>query len=351
MAHLIFLTSTPTTVAEGSGTWVGISVLRDAIIALGHEVTVVGASGKDRDATLSRIFFNVRARSHLLGMKADALIGFDLDGVFVSRGAFFHVASIKGVLADEAHYERGKSRLELALLARLEARHVRRCDRIVTTSVYSSERIANLYGVTREKIFVVPELINLDLWQRAIEAAPLVDGPPRILCVAHLYPRKSIDTLLRAFVRLKSRAVLRVVGIGPERRHLEHLAHDLAIADRVHFRGHLPFHELTAEYRNAAVFALPTAQEGFGIVFLEAMASSLPVVAGHAAAVPEVVAEGAGLLVNPHDEAALADSLARLLDDPAKRAAMGAAGRARVQRYDAPIVARQFLDAVGLVSG
>lgn len=350
MAHLIFLTSTPSTVAEGSGTWVGISVLRDAVMALGHEVTLINATAKaSGEATLSRIAFNVRARSRVRRMKADVLVGFDLDGVFIPRGAFFHVAAIKGVLADEAHYERGARRIELAMLARLEARHVRRADRVITTSIYSSERITKFYGVKREKIFVVPELIDLDAWQRALENAPLIDGPPRILCVAHLYPRKGVETLLRAFAHVRCRAVLRIVGVGPERRRLEHLAHGLAIADRVHFLGHLPLHALTAEYRNAAIFALPSAQEGFGIVFLEAMASSLAVVAGRAAAVPEVVAEGAtALLVSPDDEAALADALVQLLDDPARRMAMGAAGRARVRQYDAPVVARQFLEAAGI---
>jgi glycosyltransferase involved in cell wall biosynthesis len=349
MAHLIFLTSTPTTVAEGSGTWVGISALRNAVMALGHEVSLMSRTATG-EATLSRILFNVRARSRLRRMRADVLVGFDLDGVFVPSGAFFHVAAIKGVLADEAHYERGASRVELAMLARLEARHVRRSDRVITTSVYSSERITKFYGVKPENIFVVPELIDLDSWQRGLDNAPFIDGPPRILCVAHLYPRKGVETLLRAFLRARRRAVLRIVGVGPERRRLEHLAHDLGIADRVHFLGYLTLRELAAEYRCAAIFALPTAQEGFGIVFLEAMASSLPVVAGRAAAVPEVVAEGVtALLVNPDDEAALADSLVELLDDPAKRLAMGCAGRARVRQYDATVVARQFLEAVGIV--
>jgi glycosyltransferase involved in cell wall biosynthesis len=104
-----------------------------------------------------------------------------------------------------------------------------------------------------------------------------------------------------------------------------------------------------SEYRNAKIFALPTAQEGFGIVFLEAMAASLPIVAGRAAAVPEVVEEGVtALLVDPSDDTALARSLETLLDQPAMRAAMGSAGRTRVREYDAPIVARRFLAAIGL---
>lgn len=353
MAHLVFLTSTPATVSEGSGTWVGISVLRDAITALGHEVTLIGGSTVAAgDAPLARILLNVRARFRLRRTQADVLVGFDLDGVFVSNGSFFHVAAIKGVLADEATHERGASRIGLAILARLEDRHVRRCHRVITTSVYSSERISRFYGVPSEKIFVVPEPIDLSSWRRGLAEAILMDdGAPRILCVAHLYPRKGIDTLLRAFAPLRERATLRVAGVGPERARLEQLARELAIADRVHFLGYLPLPALNAEYRNASIFALPSAQEGFGIVFLEAMASSLPVVAGRAAAVPEVVTEGVtALLVDPDDERALTKSLERLLDDPAQREAMGSAGLARVQQYDAPIVAQMFLEAVGIGS-
>ena len=348
MAHLIFLTSTPATIAEGSGTWVGISVLRDAIVALGHEVTLMSGS-EDADSALGRIWFNLRARSRFRRIQADVVVGFDLDGVFLRDGSFLHVAAIKGVLADEAHHEHGLKRIKLTLLARLEARHVRRCHRVITTSVYSSERIAEFYGTKLERIFVVPELIDLASWRQALAEAPLIGGPPRILCVAHLYPRKGVDTLLRAFVPLKSRAVLRIVGVGPERLRLEQLARDLGIADRVHFLGYLPLPALTAEYRNATLFALPSAQEGFGIVFLEAMASSLPVLAGRAAAVPEVVAEGVtALLVDPNDEAALTNRLETLLDDPARREALGSAGCLRVLRYDAPVVARQFLAAIGI---
>lgn len=352
MTHFIFLTGTPASISEGSGTWVGISVLRQAIIELGHEVTLMSASAKAANqGGLARIVFNLRARSRLRKVKADVLIGFDLDGVFVRKGSFLHVAAIKGVIADEASHEHGVSRLELAVLARLEARHVRNCDRVIATSNYSSERISRFYGTDPRKIVVVPELIDLSSWRQGLANAATSDGPPRILCVAHLYPRKGIDTLLRAFAHLQRRAVLRIVGVGPEQEHLNHLVRDLGITDRVRFLGHLPFDALTAEYRNATIFALPSAQEGFGIVFLEAMASSLPVVAGRAAAVPEVVSDGVtGLLVDPSDEAELKSRLESLLDDPSRRAAMGAAGLQRVQRYDAPVVARQFLEAVDVSS-
>jgi glycosyltransferase involved in cell wall biosynthesis len=344
MARLIFVTGTRSTVAEGSGTWVGISVLRDAIVTLGHEVTIVA-----RPPSVSRLGFNIRVRKTLRSLNADAVIGFDLDGVFAPRGNWLHVAAIKGVIADEARHERGINRITLAIQARLERRHVRRADRVITSSDYSAGRIAKFYGVNRGDIAVVPEPIDLEAWQAALSAAPPQEGPLRILCVAHLYARKGVDTLLRAFSRLTTDAVLRIAGIGPERRRLEHLARDLGITPQVQFLGHLPLRELVAEYRNAALFALPTKQEGFGIVFLEAMASSLPVVAVRAGAVPEVVADGVtALLVDSGDEPALADAFDRLLRDPAFRTKLGNAGRERVTRFAAPRVASQFLFAIGI---
>jgi glycosyltransferase involved in cell wall biosynthesis len=349
MAHLIFLTSTPPSIAEGSGTWVGISVLREAILAMGHEVTLVAPPPAARHTTLSRILFNIRARSRLRQMQADVLIGFDLDGVFVRSAKLFHVAAVKGVLADEARFEHGRNRVALALLARLEAKHLRHADRIITTSLYSSERIAQFYGVSSAQISIVPEPIDLQAWQNALRKAPRERGPLRVLSVAHLYPRKGVDRLLHAFARVRTESVLKIVGIGPERERLEHLARELAIADRVYFLGQLSFQALVAEYRNAAVFALPTSQEGFGIVFLEAMASSLPIVAGRAAAVPEVVKEGVnGFLVDPDDREALARTVARLLENPETRLSMGSAGFDRVRQYDAPIVARRFLELLGI---
>jgi glycosyltransferase involved in cell wall biosynthesis len=347
MARLIFVTGTSASVAEGSGTWVAISVLRDAIVALGHEVVIL-APNAIHTTTRSRILFNIRIRKQLRSTRADAIIGFDLDGVFAPRGCL-HIAAIKGVLADEAKHERGMERLALMIQAWLEARHVRRADRVITTSAYSADRIASFYGVARERIAIVPELIDLDAWDRALADAPREEGPPRILAVAHLYSRKGVDTLLRAFASVPAEAHLRIVGTGPERERLKELSHTLGIADRVHFLGHLPFIALVAEYRNATLFALPTEQEGFGIVFLEAMASSLPIVATCVAAVPEVVSDGVtALLANPGNESTIAELLETLLNDAALRQRLGDAGRAHVARFAAPVVARQFLAAIGV---
>ena len=197
-------------------------------------------------------------------------------------------------------------------------------------------------------------------WNAALDAAPRAPrgGEAVVLCVAHLYPRKNVAALVRAMTLLRQPARLRIVGTGPETPALEALVRELGLGDRVAILGHVPFESLVAEYRNADVFCLPSLQEGFGIVFLEAMAAGLPIVACRAAAVPEVVPDGeCGILVPPReiqglastlDVPALASALDRLASDASERTRLGEAGRRRVARYDAPLVAREFLEAIGI---
>ena len=343
------MTGTPASVRGGSGTYVGISVLRQALQDAGHRVELV-APGGDSAGIVSRLLFNLRARRAARRSRYDAIVGFDLDGLFVSAPGARRVASIKGVIADELLFERGTTRLSLFLASRLEKRNVERADRVLATSSYAAGRIAAEYGAAPEKIRVVPEPIDLARWEKALEAAVrIVSDEPVILCVAHLYPRKQVGSLLRAMTLLKARAKLRVVGTGPELAALRDLAGELGLRGRAELLGHVPFERLAAEYRGADVFCLPSLQEGFGIVFLEAMAAGLPVVGCRAAAIPEVVPDGeCGILVPPGDVNALASALERLLGDETERRRLGAAGRRRISRYDAPIVAGEFLEAIGL---
>ena len=310
---------------------------------------------------VERLLFNVAARKRAARVEPppDAIVGYDLDGLFLRRSPETRFAvAVKGGIADEARFERGVPRARLLFEARLERRNVRRASVVVVPSTYSKGRIEEDYGIfgaDAAKIRVVPEPIDLARWETAFASArPDSEGEgraPSILSVAHLYPRKDVALLVEAVARRWDGAVLRVVGDGPELSRLRRLVARLSAQDRVALLGHVPFARLAAEYRRADVFCLPSRQEGFGIVFLEAMAAGLPIVAARAAAVPEVVADGeCGLLVPPGDAEALSTALDRLIADAALRAQMGAAGRRKVQDYDAPKVALRFLEALGIPS-
>jgi glycosyltransferase involved in cell wall biosynthesis len=140
---------------------------------------------------------------------------------------------------------------------------------------------------------------------------------------------------------------IRIVGDGPERAALEDRARELQLAGTARLLGDVSREQLVEEYANADCFCLPSVQEGFGIVFLEAMTAGLPVVACRAAAIPEVVLDGrTGVLVPPRDPDALARALGDLLAAPDRGILLGTAGRQWAATFTPERVARRFLDAV-----
>ncbi|MBF8288179.1 MAG: glycosyl transferase, group 1, partial [Candidatus Rokubacteria bacterium] len=183
-------------------------------------------------------------------------------------------------------------------------------------------------------------------------AAPRPRGGPTILCVARMYPRKRVGDLLAAAALLRSRipgARVRIVGKGPKWADAVRVHATLGLGETVTLLGDVSRDRLAEEYVSADIFCLPSVQESFGIVFLEAMAAGLPVVACRAAAIPEVVEDGVtGLLVPPRDPAGLARALEALAVDPERARAMGAAGRLAVAAYVPERVAARFLEAVRL---
>jgi glycosyltransferase involved in cell wall biosynthesis len=159
-----------------------------------------------------------------------------------------------------------------------------------------------------------------------------------------------VEDLLEAAAMVRARIAdvqFRIVGEGPEATRLRGVHARLALGDTVVFLGHVDRDTLALEYSRARCFCLPTVQEGFGLVFAEAMAAGLPVVACRAAAVPELVRDGeTGLLVPPRTPAALAAALERMLEDDDLRREMAMAGRTRVEALDLVPVARRFLEAL-----
>ena len=175
-------------------------------------------------------------------------------------------------------------------------------------------------------------------------------GLVTVLCVCRFYSRKRVHVLLRAAALLRARIpeleVVRIVQAGriggrPDYdTFMEGLrpGRERPLAGRRYLRA-----QLASEYNGADVFCLPSVQEGFGIVFLEAMAAGKPIVAARASAVPEVVRHG--LLVEPESDEALADAIETLYGDSQLRTSL-AAGRRDVEHFDMRLVARRFMEIV-----
>ncbi len=191
--------------------------------------------------------------------------------------------------------------------------------------------------------------------ERFRPAATPHSEPPILLTVCRLTPRKGVDTVLQALPRLLEIAPCLqywVVGDGPARAALERLAQDLQVTHAVRFFGYVSDSALPALYRRASIFVMPTrieheagSVEGFGIVYLEASASGLPVVAARSGGAVEAVREGeTGLLAPPNDPTALARALERLINNAVVRQRLGRAGRRWVEsEMNWDRAARQFL--------
>ncbi|MFD7960144.1 glycosyltransferase family 4 protein [Streptomyces zaomyceticus] len=165
---------------------------------------------------------------------------------------------------------------------------------------------------------------------------------PVVVCVSRLVPRKGQDTLIRAMPRILRRvpdAVLLIVGGGPYEKDLHRLAAETGVAGSVRFTGAVPWSELPAHYGAGDVFAMPCRTrrggldvEGLGIVYLEASATGLPVVAGDSGGAPDAVLDGeTGWVVRGESAEDTADRVSTLLLDPELRARMGERGRAWVE--------------------
>ncbi|MFC8035356.1 glycosyltransferase family 4 protein [Streptomyces griseoincarnatus] len=165
---------------------------------------------------------------------------------------------------------------------------------------------------------------------------------PVVVCVSRLVPRKGQDTLIRAMpavLAAEPEAVLLIVGGGPYEKDLRRLAADTGVAASVRFTGSVPWSELPAHYGAGDVFAMPCRTrrggldvEGLGIVYLEASATGLPVVAGDSGGAPDAVLDGeTGWVVRGDSPAGTAERLIALLADEELRRGMGRRGREWVE--------------------
>lgn len=350
MPLLQFITAVPLDVERGSGCYVGTRTLVEALRQLGINVALITPRIVTPVYTATRILFNETLRWR--HFSSDATIGIDADGYAIAgrSAAPPHIACVKGVLGDAVRFERGATRASMEFQARLEAKHARRADQVITVSQYCKGRLEELYRVNNA--VVVPELIDLAEWRRLFQANPAVPDPRKftVLSVCRFYPRKRLDVLIHAAALLRDRLPqlqVRLVGNGPEYQRLRRLSSDLRVEPVLRWLGDVSANTLATEYNSSDLFCLPSAQEGFGIVFLEAMAAGKAIVAARAAAVPEVVRSG--ILVEPQDPEALAEAIFSLYRDPELRTSLAAAGLRDVEEFEMRRIAARFVKEVAKI--
>jgi phosphatidyl-myo-inositol dimannoside synthase len=229
---------------------------------------------------------------------------------------------------------------------------LRRIGRDVDAMTYLCEytriRIASALGDAADRLVRLTPGVDTGRFSPAVDGEVIrrahgLTGRPVVVCVSRLVPRKGQDMLIRALPAIRARlpgTALLLVGGGPYRPALERLATSAGVAADVVFTGSVPGAELPSYYAAGDVFAMPCRTrhggldvEGLGIVYLEASATGLPVVAGRSGGAPDAVLDGTtGALIDGRDVVATALAVGDLLADPTRSAAMGSAGRAWVER-------------------
>lgn len=251
---------------------------------------------------------------------------------------------VHGVLADEyAQTLKGLyptlrtkvSRVFMRYMSRLEMELAQKATLVVTVSDYSLRRVVELYGVDEEKVRVVPNGVDPEVFKpirglSVFRKSLGIEGKHCILFVGNLIPRKGVHFLVEAarhVLKNEGNVVFLVVGDGPLRNFL------ISYSTRLGVRGNFVFlrrvHDsvLPFVYNCADIFVLPSLQEGQGIALLEAQACAKPVVAFNVGGVRECVRHGeTGLLVEP-DGFKLGEAILILLRDESLRAKMGISGR------------------------
>lgn len=232
----------------------------------------------------------------------------------------------------------------------IERRLAATADQVIATC---SDEVVELrrLGMPADRVRVVPcgvdvELFTPDSGIALPDSPPALAGPGRrhpyrLVSVGRMVPRKGFADLLHALARLPDTELVIVGGQSgdlagqAEYERLRSIAHQLGVSDRVHFAGTVARPAMPALLRSADLVVCPPWYEPFGITPLESMACGVPVVGTAVGGLLDSVAEGAtGTLVAPRDPVALADAIAALLADPARRQAYGRAGRERaVARY------------------
>jgi len=349
---IIFLDSWFADRARGSGSAVAIAGLADGLSSLGHRVTILRPRVQLGSADLTRIVANIGFRTRVRSVSSDLIVGFDIDGCFLGRSSVPYVVALKGVAADELRYEHGWTRARFRILSKLERRNARRADRVIVTSEHSRRVATEAYGLEPDGIGIVPEGLDLESWDGIRRAGRPEGASPSIVSVARQYRRKNTAVLVRAMALVREAIPgvrLTVLGDGPELPRLRALVGSMNLSGSVELVGAVDgVREVRDQLARADVFCLPSRQEGFGIVFLEAMAAGLPIVAADCGAVPESAPHGeVSILVAPDDVEGLAAALVDLLTNVELRDRLATGGANRWRRFGWPEVAGRFLSEVG----
>jgi phosphatidyl-myo-inositol dimannoside synthase len=224
-------------------------------------------------------------------------------------------------------------------LPRMRQRALQQADFAVSISEYTKERAVEVNGLDTDRVYLLPNALEWsDEESESVSANISLPSGARLLTVCRLDSTekyKGVDTVIEALPEVITKVPdvqYVIIGSGSDSDRLKKLAQSVGISNRVHFLGSVDDAMLRACYRACDIFVMPSAKEGFGFVFLEAMQYAKPVIAADMGGSPEVVQDGVtGLLVQYGDVPQLAEAIIRLCLNPELRTKLGRAGYRRLQ--------------------
>jgi alpha-1,3-rhamnosyl/mannosyltransferase len=241
------------------------------------------------------------------------------------------------------HFPQYHPRERVRFMEREFPKTLKRADHFIAVSEYVKKEMTDVLGLKAENITTVHQGVSADFHPRTPgELEPTLkhyrlDYKEYLLAVATLEPRKNLEALLDAYMRLpaKERARLPLVLVGGKgwcSSALEQRVETLEQGGHIRKLGYVPDADLPGIYAGAHSFAFPSYYEGFGLPPLEAMASGVPVLVADNSAMSEVVAH-AGIKVDAHDDEALLSGLKHLLFAEEQRTAMVESGLERARQF------------------
>jgi glycosyltransferase involved in cell wall biosynthesis len=327
------------TLDQVSGGYLYDRMMVDHLERLGHEVSICSWPQRPYALNLTDNFFRNRLRV-LQEVRPHVLLQDELchPSLFFLNGPLKDalgcpiIAIVHHLKSSEAH-----PAWQNAFYSGVEKNYLKTVDGCIFNSETTRAVVWRLLGEERQCVVAYPGgdhiASGIDdgiIWNRALEPGPL-----KLLFIGNVIPRKGLHTLIGALGRLADQDWhLTIVGsLSADRRYVKRiqgLISDRGLKERVDMAGTVDQESLTELLSTHHSLTVPSFYEGFGIVYLEAMAFGLPVIASTAGAVPEVVADAReGFLVPPGDEATLADCIGVFVRNRKRLAAMGLAARMR----------------------
>ncbi len=224
-------------------------------------------------------------------------------------------------------------------LPALRRRALQQADFIISVSEYTKQKAIEVNDAAAEHFYLLPNVLQWDIGDGTeVSAPPSLPKGTRLLTVCRLASSeryKGVDTVIESLPAVAAHVPdvqYLIVGDGTDVGRLKGLANEVGVADRVHFLGLVDDAVLRGYYQTCDAFVMPSAKEGFGIVFLEAMQYGKPVIAANVGGSPEVVENSVtGLLVEYGNVPQLVQAITDLCLDPEKRRRLGQAGYRRLQ--------------------